>query len=501
MTALAVTQMRMALESRAPALTLLLALLSFVSAIPIDKSKLKEHNEVKDTKDEKQIEDTGLYYDRYLREVIDVLEKDTHFKQKLETADIEDIKNGRLSKELDFVSHNVRSKLDELKRQEVARLRMLIKAKMDAAQGKDLRMDHQSLLKQFEHLDHNNPHSFEPQDLEKLIKTATKDLENYDAARHEEFKRYEMLKEHERREFLKTLDEERRQEEEKRFLDMKQKHKDHPKVNHPGSKDQLQEVWEESDGLDPEQFEPKTFFKLHDSNGDSYLDEQELEALFTKELEKVYDPKNAEDDMQEMEEERVRMREHVMNEVDKNADRLVSMDEFLQSTQTKEFTEPEGWAQTVDEMEVYTEEELQHFEHKLMEEESQLQQKASELQQQHEELRKQQNELEGKRKEYQQAVKQMENKKQQQQQQGRLPPPGQPNSLGDVLHPGEENPNAQALGHPEVPPAPIHHQEQPPQHVEPPALHVEPPAQHVQQAEGQGQGEGDGQEQGQPQID
>ncbi|XP_078452908.1 nucleobindin-2-like isoform X3 [Lampetra planeri] len=497
MTALAVTQMRMALESRAPALTLLLALLSFVSAIPIDKSKLKEHNEVKDTKDEKQIEDTGLYYDRYLREVIDVLEKDTHFKQKLETADIEDIKNGRLSKELDFVSHNVRSKLDELKRQEVARLRMLIKAKMDAAQGKDLRMDHQSLLKQFEHLDHNNPHSFEPQDLEKLIKTATKDLENYDAARHEEFKRYEMLKEHERREFLKTLDEERRQEEEKRFLDMKQKHKDHPKVNHPGSKDQLQEVWEESDGLDPEQFEPKTFFKLHDSNGDSYLDEQELEALFTKELEKVYDPKNAEDDMQEMEEERVRMREHVMNEVDKNADRLVSMDEFLQSTQTKEFTEPEGWAQTVDEMEVYTEEELQHFEHKLMEEESQLQQKASELQQQHEELRKQQNELEGKRKEYQQ----MENKKQQQQQQGRLPPPGQPNSLGDVLHPGEENPNAQALGHPEVPPAPIHHQEQPPQHVEPPALHVEPPAQHVQQAEGQGQGEGDGQEQGQPQID
>ncbi|XP_042201998.1 nucleobindin-2-like, partial [Callorhinchus milii] len=272
MTALAVTQMRMALESRALALTLLLALLSFVSAIPIDKSKLKEHNEVKDTKDEKQIEgesdtrlsqDTGLYYDRYLREVIDVLEKDTHFKQKLETADIEDIKNGRLSKELDFVSHNVRSKLDELKRQEVARLRMLIKAKMDAAQGKDLRMDHQSLLKQFEHLDHNNPHSFEPQDLEKLIKTATKDLENYDAARHEEFKRYEMLKEHERREFLKTLDEERRQEEEKRFLDMKQKHKDHPKVNHPGSKDQLQEVWEESDGLDPEQFEPKTFFKLH----------------------------------------------------------------------------------------------------------------------------------------------------------------------------------------------------------------------------------------------
>lgn len=32
-------------------------------------------------------------------------------------------------------------------------------------------------------------------------------------------------------------------------------------------------------------------------------------------LEKVYNPENEEDDMFEMEEERLRMREHVMNEV------------------------------------------------------------------------------------------------------------------------------------------------------------------------------------------
>lgn len=32
-------------------------------------------------------------------------------------------------------------------------------------------------------------------------------------------------------------------------------------------------------------------------------------------LEKMYDPTNEEDDMVEMEEERLRMREHVMNEV------------------------------------------------------------------------------------------------------------------------------------------------------------------------------------------
>lgn len=27
--------------------------------------------------------------------------------------------------------------------------------------------------------------------------------------------------------------------------------------------DQLREVWEETDGLDPQEFNPKTFFKLH----------------------------------------------------------------------------------------------------------------------------------------------------------------------------------------------------------------------------------------------
>lgn len=30
-----------------------------------------------------------------------------------------------------------------------------------------------------------------------------------------------------------------------------------------GSVDQLREVWEETDGLDPQEFNPKTFFKLH----------------------------------------------------------------------------------------------------------------------------------------------------------------------------------------------------------------------------------------------
>lgn len=42
---------------------------------------------------------------------------------------------GKLSKELDFVHHNFRTKLDELKREEMNRLRMLIKAKHDIEGG------------------------------------------------------------------------------------------------------------------------------------------------------------------------------------------------------------------------------------------------------------------------------------------------------------------------------------------------------------------------------
>ncbi|KYO37155.1 nucleobindin-1 [Alligator mississippiensis] len=387
---------------------LLTTLLGLVASVPIDRSKEKKTKEASP-----EPPDTGLYYHRYLQEVINVLETDSHFREKLQAANAEDIKSGKLSKELDFVSHHVRTKLDELKRQEVSRLRMLIKAKMDATMEQNVQIDHLGLLKQFEHLDPQNQHTFEARDLELLIQAATKDLENYDAAHHEEFKRYEMLKEHERREYLRSLDEEKRREEEARFQELRRRHREHPKVNVPGSRDQLKEVWEETDGLDPNEFNPKTFFKLHDTNSDGVLDEQELEALFTKELEKVYDPRNEEDDMLEMEEERLRMREHVMKNVDMNKDRLVTLEEFLKSTEKKEFNEAGGW-ETVDETQVYSEAELKRFEAELAAQEAELSRRAEQLRRQHQDLAERQVQLDAQKKEYQHAVLQMEQRKNQQ---------------------------------------------------------------------------------------
>ncbi|XP_059414050.1 nucleobindin-2-like [Carassius carassius] len=398
---------------------LLLSLCLVVWAVPIERNQDPPEEE----KPEENA-DTGLYYDRYLREVIEVLETDPHFREKLQSANTDDIKNGRLSKELDLVGHHVRTRLDELKRQEVSRLRMLLKAKLDSTNTQSVQMDHASLLKQFEHLDPHNQNTFEAKDLELLIVTATKDLENYDAERHEEFKRYEMLKEHERREYLKSLDQEKREEEEKRIQELKEKHRQHPKVNAPGSVDQLREVWKETDGLDPQEFNPKTFFKLHDTNGDGVLDEQELEALFTKELEKVYDPKNEEDDMMEMEEERLRMREHVMQNVDLNRDRLVSLEEFLKSTEKKEFNNQNEWETLDDTKPVYTEEELQRFEAELQDKEMELGRRAEKLRQEQELLQERSKALEAQKREYQKAVMEMSQKQMEQQAVNRQPPSG-----------------------------------------------------------------------------
>ncbi|XP_019750310.1 nucleobindin-2 isoform X3 [Hippocampus comes] len=353
--------------------------------------------------------DTGLHYDRYLREVIEYLEKDPHFREKLQNAN--NMEPDKLAKELDFVHNNLRTKLDELKREEMNRLRMLIKAKHDMELGDGWKVDYQALLKQFEHLNHDNAHSFEVEDLDRLIKAATKDLMQFDKQHHEEFKRYEMMKEHERREKLKAMSEEERKKEEQHHEEIKKKHANHAKVNHPGSEDQLKEVWEESDGLEPDNFDPKTFFKLHDNNGDGFFDENELEALFVKELEKVYNSNNEEDDMVEMEEERRRMREHVMSEVDTNKDRLVSLAEFLAATKNPQFHQNEEWETLEQQNSPYTEEELAMFEQQLAKDSKIIMEQVAELQKQRENLQNKQDLLDVQKRGIQQAMSEVEKRK------------------------------------------------------------------------------------------
>ena len=92
-----------------------------------------------------------------------------------------------------------------------------------------------------------------------------------------------MEKKFEKEERLKHItDEEAREKEKQKMAELEKKHKDHEKLNHPMTKDQLEEVWEEQDHMAPEDWDPKTFFAMHDLNGDGFWEEDELKVSYIK---------------------------------------------------------------------------------------------------------------------------------------------------------------------------------------------------------------------------
>jgi len=294
----------------------------------------------------------NLEYERYLQEVVQLLESDPEFKAKLEKANPDDIKSGKIAEELDFLQHGVRSKLNEIKRREMDRLRDALREKAERENG-----IHELVIPG--HINHEEE-TFEKEDLRKLVIQATKDLEELDKKRAQDFKEYEMQKELAWRQKLANMTEEERQKAMQEHNDTLKKHNQHPDVVHPGSKAQLEDVWQSVDKLPKDSFDPNTFFQLHDLTGDGYLDTGELEALFQKELDKVYDKNNPEDDMRERDEEMARMREHVMKEWDHNKDGLISRDEFLTDTKKKDFNQDPGW-ETLEKKKIYSEDDLKAF--------------------------------------------------------------------------------------------------------------------------------------------
>ncbi len=222
-----------------------------------------------------------MEYHRYLKEVVNILESDKAFKSMIENASTEDIKSGRISQHLEFVDHNIRTKLDELKREEIDRLRALIaqKALIHSLEPHVTETDFPKHIDQT-----SNIEKFESADLETLFKQATSDLEEIDKLRRAEFKEHEIEKEYERRVKLKNMDDVHRKQAEEEFQKQQAEHQKHQKINHPGSKDQLEEVWEEQDHLEGNEFNPKTFFSLHDIDGNNFWDQAELESLFEIEV-------------------------------------------------------------------------------------------------------------------------------------------------------------------------------------------------------------------------
>lgn len=327
-----------------------LVILQTCFAPPVTQNK-------KENQDQPESEYGGLEdymeYHRYLKEVVNALEADPEFRQKLEKADENDIKSGKIAEELHFVSHHVRTRLDEIKRVELQRLKELVEKKRKLEQETNS-IDEDPV---HHHLDQNNPHTFEIDDLKKLIAKTTEDLAEADKKRKEEFKTYEMEKEYLKEEKLNHTTGEEREKLEKEFKEMEEKHKKHEKLHQPGHKAQLEEVWEEQDQMQQD-FDPKTFFMLHDIDGNGLWDQEEVKALFIKELDKMYQAGAPEDDMRERLEEMERMRETVFREMDINRDGFIDYTEFLQQTNTNDFKQDNGWQGLDEQTRPYTDEEL-----------------------------------------------------------------------------------------------------------------------------------------------
>ncbi|XP_023016613.2 nucleobindin 1 [Leptinotarsa decemlineata] len=320
-------------------------------APPVSQTK-KEANE-----QESEINGLENYmeYHRYLKEIVNALESDPEFRQKLEKADESDIKSGKIADELELVSHHVRTQLDEIKRVELERLKEL------TAQKRKLEDPSNSIDEDpvHHHVDHSNPHTFEVEDLKKLIAKTTADLAEADKKRKEQFKQYELEKEYKKIEKLNHTNGDEREKLRNEFQQLEEKHKKHEKLHEPGHKAQLEEVWEEQDQMQQD-FDPKTFFMLHDVDGNGLWDQDEVKSLFIKELDKMYQQGAPEDDMRERYEEMERMRESVFNEMDKNRDGFIDFNEFLHQTNTNDFKQDNGW-QGLDEQKPFTDEELAEY--------------------------------------------------------------------------------------------------------------------------------------------
>ncbi|XP_064634210.1 nucleobindin-2-like isoform X4 [Lineus longissimus] len=341
---------------------IVLAIVPAIVCPPVNPNKIEA--KVKDAKEAPAEDDAlGLEYEKYLKEIFSTLEEDEAFRDKI-AAD-PDVKRNDISRHLEFVSHSVRTKLDEIKRREIDRIKSLMKERVRQQQGKDV--DWKSIMPGMDHLDIKNPEAFDVTDLDKLIHQATRDLEDIDKKRREEFKQYELQKEHERREKLSKMDAEHKKKAEEEYVDQKKKHKEHPKLHEPGSKAQLEEVWEKEDHLDKGDFNPRSFFALHDTNNDGFLTADEVEALFNVELQKLYEEGHPEDDMVEKFEEMNRMREKVYKEIDANQDGAISLEEFMNSTKKKDFDHDDGW-KPLDEQEPFSEDELKQYETHLKDE-------------------------------------------------------------------------------------------------------------------------------------
>ncbi|KAI6177668.1 EF-hand domain-containing protein [Aphelenchoides bicaudatus] len=284
-----------------------------------------------------------------------ILEGNEKFRERIKGMNEDEIKTGKIADHIDDLGKEVFDELTKAKLAELERLREQIDS--DLKKHGDA-----SKIEVPDHIDVYQWENFHKEDLRKLITKTVSHMEKIDEQRREQFKEYELKKKAEEDHKLAQMSPDQRAAEQHKLDESKKRHNEHEKVKHPGGRQQLEEVWEENDHMSKDNFDPKTFFALHDLNGDGYWNDDELEALFQIELEKVYNETDPDDDPKERIEEMYRMRDHVVKQMDKNEDRLISLEEFLSDNEATEDGKADpGW-EDLGEQKLYTDEELKKFE-------------------------------------------------------------------------------------------------------------------------------------------
>jgi len=287
---------------------------------------------------------TKTEYERYLDQVLLVFDSDPKVKEILKNATPEDIKNGIIEKTLRRIHPDIRSKLDEVKRNIIMDYRhKLRKAKMDDNVPDEL-------------------YKFQHDDLKHLLNERHDRLATMNEERKRQFKKYEMEKELKHRMALRAMNEYDRKVQEALDEEEKQKKMDQvKKIKHPGNKAQLEDVWE-SEGFDKDTFNPKTFFKMHDLNNDNEWDDFELEAIFEKEVDELFEGLDDIDE-EEKAEEVSRMREHVVDHMDSDKDGVIQLSEFVEYSKSQDFDHEDPWDAAF--AAEFTNDELDEFENTL----------------------------------------------------------------------------------------------------------------------------------------
>lgn len=305
---------------------------------------------------EEQKKEVAKYvkYMNYLVNVLNILQATPQWKVAMQNMTQEEMRDGKIAELVDHLEPHVIEQLAKVKLLELQRLkeeRDQLKANSDPTDS----------IKVPEHLDFSNWETFSKEDLRKLVVKTVADMEELEGQRREDFKKYEMKKKAEEDHRVAQMTEVERIQYLRQMEEQRQRHNNHEKLKHPGSRDQLEEAWEDTDKLDKDTFDPRTFFALHDLNSDGYWSYDELSTIFLAELGKIYNSTDPDSDPNERIEELYRMREHVMIQMDKNGDRQISLDEFLTDSEVQSDTPDRGW-EDIGDKEQYTKEELEEFE-------------------------------------------------------------------------------------------------------------------------------------------